>query len=461
MIENTTYDELQVGTAAVLKRTLTFEDIQLFAAVSGDVNPAHLDHEYAQASPFKEIIAHGMFGGALISNVLGTKLPGPGTIYLGQSLKFKRPVHVGDDLTVTVTVLALNPKNRVTLDCRCTNQNGETVIEGEAEVIAPAQKIRRQEPELPEVVLEDHTKRYRQLLAAVSGMPALRMAIAHPCSIDALLGVIEAARMKLIAPLVFAPKGKLLEVADQAKASLDGIEIIDVPHSHAAAFEAVRAVREGRADALMKGSLHTDELLGEVVNKATGLRTARRLSHVFAMDVPRYPKPLLITDAAINIAPDLEDKADIIRNAIDLAHATGVANPKVAILSAVETITGKMQSTLDAAALCKMADRGQIAGAILDGPLAFDNAVSMAAAKIKGISSPVAGDADILVVPDIESGNMLAKQLEYLADAEAAGIVLGARVPIVLTSRADSAHTRVASCMLAMLLHAAQQRRIA
>jgi len=257
--------------------------------------------------------------------------------------------------------------------------------------------------------------------------------------------------------VVFAPRAKLAEVAEQAKCSLDGLTIVDVEHSHAAAAQAVRAVREGGAQALMKGSLHTDELLSEVVNKSTGLRTARRLSHVFVLDVPRYPKPLLVTDAAINIAPTLEEKADIIRNAIELAHAIGVELPKVAILSAVETVTGKLQSTIDAAALCKMADRGQIGGAILDGPLAFDNAVSMAAAKIKGISSPVAGDADILVVPDIEAGNILAKQLEYLADAHAAGIVLGARVPIVLTSRADSAHSRVASCALAMLLNAARQ----
>lgn len=457
MIENTTYDEMRVGTSATLKRTLTFEDIQLFAAMSGDVNPAHLDQEYAQASPFKEIIAHGMWGGALISTVLGTKLPGPGTIYTNQSLKFMRPIHVGDDLTVTVTVKALNPRRRVTLDCLCTNQNGETVIAGEAEVVAPEHKIRREEPDLPEVVLEDHTKRYKQLLAAVSKLPPIRMAVAHPCSVDSLLGVIEATRMKLIVPLVFAPRAKLEEVAELAKCSLDGLTVIDVAHSHAAAAEAVRAVREGKADALMKGSLHTDELLSEVVNRATGLRTARRLSHVFAMDVPRYPKPLLITDAAINIAPDLEDKADIVRNAIELAHAIGIGTPKVAILSAVETVTDKLQSTLDAAALCKMADRGQITGALIDGPLAFDNAVSLAAAAIKGINSPVAGDADILVVPDIEAGNILAKQLEYLADAHAAGIVLGARVPIVLTSRADSAHSRVASCALAMLLDAARR----
>ena len=457
MIENTTYDEMQVGTTATLKRTLTFEDIQLFAAMSGDVNPAHLDQEYAQASPFKEIIAHGMWGGALISTVLGTRLPGPGTIYMGQSLKFMRPVHVGDELSVTVTVKALNPKNRVTLDCLCTNQKGETVIAGEAEVIAPAKKIRREEPELPEVVLEDHNRRYRQLIAAVSKLPPIRMAVVHPCSVDSLLGVVDAMRMGLIEPVVFAPRAKLAEVAEQAKCSLDGLTIVDVEHSHAAAAQAVRAVREGGAQALMKGSLHTDELLSEVVNKSTGLRTARRLSHVFVLDVPRYPKPLLVTDAAINIAPTLEEKADIIRNAIELAHAIGVELPKVAILSAVETVTGKLQSTIDAAALCKMADRGQIGGAILDGPLAFDNAVSMAAAKIKGISSPVAGDADILVVPDIEAGNILAKQLEYLADAHAAGIVLGARVPIVLTSRADSAHSRVASCALAMLLNAARQ----
>jgi phosphate acetyltransferase len=262
----------------------------------------------------------------------------------------------------------------------------------------------------------------------------------------------EAAALRLIVPILVGPRGRIEAAAARAGADITGVRIVEAAHSHEAADLAVGLVRSGEAEALMKGSLHTDELMAEVVSRAAGLRTARRITHVFLMDVPTYPRPIMITDAAVNIAPTLEDKVDIIQNAIHLAHIIGVAQPKVAILSAVETVNPKIQSTLDAAALCKMADRGQITGGLLDGPLAFDNAVSMMAAKTKGIHSQVAGCADILIVPDLESGNMLAKQLEYLAHALTAGIVLGAKVPIVLTSRADTAETRIASCVIAALI---------
>jgi len=294
--------------------------------------------------------------------------------------------------------------------------------------------------------------RYEELLAAARRLPRIRMAVVHPCSREALEGALEAARLGLIEPVLVAPQARLAAVAVQCGATLAGSEQVDVPHSHAAAARAVALARAGEVAALMKGSLHSDELLCEVVAADTGLRTARRISHVFVFDVPRYPKPLLISDAAVNIEPDLATKADIVQNAIDLAHALGIAEPKVAVLSAVETVTPKLRSTLDAAALAKMADRGQITGGLVDGPLAFDNAVSLIASKTKGIHSPVAGQADVLIVPDLESGNMLAKQLEYLADAQAAGIVMGARVPIVLTSRADSVQSRVASCAIAVIL---------
>ena len=282
-------------------------------------------------------------------------------------------------------------------------------------------------------------------------------AVAHPCEATALAGAVEASENRLIVPILVGPAGKIGEIAKANGIRLDQVRIVDAPHSHAAAAKAVQLVREGQAELLMKGSLHTDELLGAVVARETGLRTGRRISHVFIMDVPTYHKVLIVTDAAINIAPTLEDKVDICQNAIDLAVTLGVAQPKVAILAAVETVTSKMPATIDAAALCKMAERGQIKSGLLDGPLAFDNAISKEAARIKGIKSDVAGDPDILLVPDLEAGNMLAKQLSFLANADSAGLVLGARVPIILTSRADSVRSRIASAAVAML--AAHARR--
>jgi phosphate acetyltransferase len=283
-------------------------------------------------------------------------------------------------------------------------------------------------------------------------------AVAHPCEASALAGAIEAGEKGLIIPILVGPETKIREIARQAGIELGNTRIVDVPHSHAAAAKAVELVRKGEAELLMKGSLHSDELLGAVVARDTGLRTGRRISHAFIMDVPTYHKVLIVTDAAINIAPTLEDKVDICQNAIDLARSLGLRRPKVAILAAVETVTSKMPATVDAAALCKMAERGQITGGTLDGPLAFDNAISKDAARIKGIESEVSGEADILLVPDLQSGNMLAKQLSFLANADSAGVVLGARVPIILTSRADSVRARIASCGVAMLAaHAARQ----
>ena len=295
------------------------------------------------------------------------------------------------------------------------------------------------------------------LISRAAGLPPLVTAVCHPCDQLSLAAAVAAHQAGLIEPLLVGPERKIRQAAAAGEIDLAGLTLIDVPHSHAAAERAVALARQAEAVAIMKGSLHTDELLAAVVSRDGGLRTERRMSHVFVMRVSRYPRLLLITDAAINIEPTLEEKADIVQNAIDLAQALGVQTPRVAILSAVETVTSKMRSTIDAAALCKMADRGQITGGILDGPLAFDNAVSLFAADVKGICSPVAGQADILVVPEIESGNMLAKQLEYFADAQSAGIVLGARVPLVLTSRADPVEARVRSCAVASLLVQARQ----
>jgi phosphotransacetylase len=305
------------------------------------------------------------------------------------------------------------------------------------------------------------TGKYEELLVRCRGHEPVPAAVAHPCDETSLAGAIGAGRQGLITPILVGPRARILGVAAAHGIDLAGIELVDAPHSHAAAGQAVALVREGRAELLMKGSLHTDELLGAVLDRETGLRTGRRLSHAFIMDVPTYHKVLMVTDGAINIAPRLEDKADICQNAIDLAIALGVHQPKVAVLAAVETVSSRMPATIDAACLCKMAERGQIRGALLDGPLAFDNAISREAARIKGINSPVAGDPDILLAPDLESGNILAKQLAFLGNADGAGLVLGARVPIILTSRADNQRSRIASCAIAMLVAHARRRTLA
>jgi len=301
-----------------------------------------------------------------------------------------------------------------------------------------------------------HAK-YQRLLDFCKSLPPTPTAVVHPCDETSLRGAIDAAKLGLIAPILVGPKERIKAVAKQFNIDIGSVPIVDAPYSEASAAKAVELVREGKAEALMKGSLHTDELMGEVVKKDTGLRTARRISHCFVMDVPSYPETLIVTDAAINIAPTMEDKVHIIQNAIDLAHALRIPEVRVAILSAMETVNPKVPSTVEAGALCKMADRGQITGAIVDGPLALDNAINLESVKIKKIESPVAGRANVLIVPDLEAGNMLAKSLSFLAGADAAGIVLGARVPIILTSRADSVQTRLASCGVAALV--AQYRR--
>lgn len=452
IVENTTYDELSIGQSATLTRTLTLNDIRAFAAVSGDTNPAHLDPAYANQTLFHGVIGHGMWGGALISAVLGTQFPGPGTIYLHQDLDFTKPVRIGDTLRVTVTVTAKDDlKKRVELQCEVCNQHDEVVLRGLARVMAPTQKVRRPKISAPQIQLFDPIERLNTLLSLADSLQALRCAVVHPCDPESLEGALDAAQRGLIVPVLVGPVGKIRSAAIAGNLSLDGIELIDAPHSHAAAEQAAQMAAQGDVEILMKGSLHTDELIHAVLQRKE-LATGRRLSHVFRFDVPMYPKPLMVTDAALNIAPTLMEKVDIVRNAIDFAHIMGNPNPKVALLSAVENVTPAIPSTLDAAALCKMADRGQIKGAIVDGPLAFDNAISAHAAQVKQIVSPVAGDADILVAPDLESANMLAKQLEYMAGASGAGVVLGARVPIALTSRADGPAVRMGSALLALLV---------
>ncbi|MDI9847538.1 phosphate acetyltransferase [Rhodoblastus sp. 17X3] len=304
-------------------------------------------------------------------------------------------------------------------------------------------------------------EKYNRLIATAKNETTIEVAVAHPCDLVSLTGAIEAKELGLIEPILVGPADRIRQIASRAGLNIEGVQVVNATHSHESAAKAVELVSAGKVEALMKGSLHTDELMGAVVSKQAGIRTSRRISHCFVMDVPNHPEALIITDAAINIAPTLEEKADIIQNAIDLAHALGVEEVRVAILSAMETVNSKVPSTIEAAALCKMADRGQITGAILEGPLALDNAISPEAAEIKKIVSPVAGHANVLAVPDLEAGNMLAKSLSFLAGADAAGIVLGARVPIILTSRADSVITRLASCAVAVLVAAARRKAAA
>src|SRR5574343_319272 len=428
-VENHPFNELKVGDSASITKTVTIDDLRLFAAATGDANPSMLDPEFADSSIYREVVAHGMWSGAMLVNLLGSELPGLGTILVDQNLRYLRPVTVGDAVTFKITV--------------------ERKYERTQHVLFDA-----------EVTLSNRDERFQRFIALAEGMDPVATAVVHPCDEESLKGAILAAARDLICPILVGPSDRIHQIAHAIGVDISRFQLIDSPYSQESARIAVELVRKGKAEALMKGSLHTDELMSAVVDRATGLRTARRLSHVFRMDVQTYAKPLLITDAAINIYPDLMAKADIIQNAIDLAHVLGTSEPRVAILSAVETVNPKIQSTLDAAALCKMADRRQIKGGILDGPLAFDNAISLEAAQTKGIKSPVAGMADILVVPDLESGNMVAKQLDYLASAVPAGIVLGARVPIILTSRADNAETRMASCVLAVLIANANRKKI-
>ena len=424
--------------------------------MSGDVNPAHLDTTFAATDLFGHLVAHGMWTGALVSAVLGTKLPGPGTIYLEQDLKFLKPAAPGDTITATVIVKEKRlEKHIVLLDTVCTNQKGDQVLTGTATVIAPERTIEWPRTKLADVTLRRHD-RYAAFVKDARSRPAISAAIVHPCSPESILAAIEVRDEGLLEPLLIGPEAKIRAAADAAQVSLDGIAVEAVPHSHAAAARAVELAVAGKVAVLVKGSLHTDELLAPVVAPGSGLRTERWISHIYAMDVPAYPKPLIITDAAINIRPTLEQKRDICQNAVDLLHKLGMAEPLVAVLAAVETVNPKMPATLDAAALTVMAARGQISGARVDGPLAFDNAISPDAARTKGIISLVAGHADILLVPDLEAGNMLAKQLIYFAGATAAGLVLGARVPIVLTSRANSLTARIASAALAKLVAAPQ-----
>ena len=452
---NFTFDEIVVGHSETLTRQLCVTEVEALALAAGAIDPAHIEGAPIKDGP----TAPGAAAAALVSNLLLRRFPGPGSAIVETQLRYGGVIGVGDKLTVSVSARAKHADgHRVDFDCRCVNQQDAMLVEGIAVVAAPPKSIAYSNVATPEILLRRNDG-FAPLLRRCKALPPIRCAVVHPCDRDSLFGALEAAKRKMIVPVLVGPEKKIRVVASTENVDLTPYEIVSAEHSHAAAQKAVELARAGDVDALMKGSLHTDELMGAVVPTGTGLRTARRISHVFVIDVPTYPRLLLVTDAAINIAPDIEVKADIAQNAIDLARVLGIAKPKVAILSAVETVNPKIPSTVDAAALCKMADRGQITGGVLDGPLAFDNAISAAAAATKNIVSPVAGEADILLVPDLESGNILAKQLQYLAGADSAGIVLGTRVPIVLTSRADPVRTRLVSTAVMMLV--VHSRRLA
>ena len=452
-VGNRPFDDLEVGQEDRLVHTLTPEDFSLLATQAATMGAGLIDPSVAASRAFGIDAAQTGWASALMNALIAGRLPGSGSKLVSQTIETTTPARPGDVMTIVAKVTGKAPEGRrVTIAVRATNQHGDLAMSGHAEVVAPKKSIVAEPREDYVDEMREKGRRYRQLIEATRSMKAIRTAIVHPVDEASLMGAIEAAREELIEPVLIGPERKIRAAAAAHRIDIAGYEIVPTEHSHAAAAKAVAMARSGEVEALMKGALHTDELMHEVVATGTGLRTSRRISHVFAIDAPAYPRALFITDAAVNIYPSLIDKRDIVQNAIDLVTALGVVTPRVAILSAVETVSPDIRSTIDAAALCKMADRGQITGGVLDGPLGFDNAVSLEAARTKGIVSPVAGQADILVVPDLEAGNMLAKQLVYLADAEMAGIVLGARVPIILTSRADNTVARLGSAAIALIL---------
>jgi len=453
LLENRTYDEISVGETASLQRTLTKDDIEVFAILSGDVNPAHLDEAYARETPFHRVIAHGMWGGTLISTVLGTRLPGPGTIYVSQQLSFVRPVGLGDVITVSVSVTGKGEKNRLHLACLCTNQEGKPVITGEAEVIAPTAKVVRPPAALPELHLHRH-ERFAQLMALTASVEPIACAVIFPVEAHGLRAAIEARHAGLIRPVLVGPRARITALAaslDMGLGELADADWVEATSEHHALEAAMALAREGRVQALLQGDVDAGPLLGALVHRQHGLRTHRRISHAYVADAPDHGAPFIVTDALVNIQPSLEDKRDIVQNAIDLARVLGM-QPRVAILSASPVVHSKLSSSMDAAALCKMLERHQIAGGIVDGPLPFDAAIDADIAKLTHPDSPVAGQANVLMVPNMETGDMLVKQLHLLADADVAGIVLGAQVPVILTNATDSPRTRLASAALALLL---------
>jgi phosphotransacetylase len=451
-IESKTYDEISIGDTARTEHVLTTDDAMAFASISGFDSVLKSDELIERAGGVPPT-GPNMWCASLVSGLFSMNIPGPGCTLTNIDLSFHNRIHVGDRILVQVEVTAKDDATKtVTFNCGASNGAGTRIFTGTAALLAPKTKLRWSTLPVPRLIVNDPYRRYHGLIARATAKPAVKTAIAWPCDEVSLGGAIQAYKDKLIIPVLVGSESIIRDVAQKLELDLTGIQIVDIADSRTAAVKTVELARKGEVQMLMKGSLHTDEIMSAVVSREGGMRTGRRISHVFALDVPSYHKTLYVTDAAINIQPDLETKISILQNAIDMMNTLEVENPKVAILSAVESINPAIPSTLDAAALCKMVDRGQITGAIVDGPLAFDNAISSDAARIKKIKSPVAGDPDLLMVPNLEAGNILFKQLQYLAGALAAGVVVGAKVPIVLTSRADGELARMASCALGVLL---------
>ena len=453
MVENQIFDDLRVGDRAEAVHLCTNDDLVIFANASGSHNPLNLPAVDGDGDGVPDAIAPGMLVASLMSAVLGNQLPGPGTLYRAQTLEFHERAHAGDELRSIVVVTAKNPDGTVELDTTVRRTSDEALImTGRALVIAPRHKMRFDDHAIPGLTVRSHPH-FEALLARAESLPELATVVVCPEDASSLGGALLAARHTLIRPILLGNRDKIMAVADELGEDISGVELIHVPRPRLSAEAAVALVNEGRAEAVMKGHLHTDDLLRPALDRQTGLRMGRRFTHIFVMDVPGLPHPLLVSDAAINIAPDLPTKVDICQNAIDLAISIGIAEPKVGVLSAVETVNPDIPSSMDAALLSKMAERGQITGGVVDGPLAMDNAIDLAAARAKGIRSRVAGRAEVLVVPGIDAGNMLAKQLAYISHAEGAGLVLGAKVPVILNSRSDSAMARLASAAVAAIHH--------
>jgi len=451
-IESKTYDEISVGDTARTEHVLTADDAMAFASISG-FHSILMSDELIERAGGVPPTGPNMWCASLISGLFSMNIPGPGCTLTNVSLSFHARIHVGDRILVKVQVTGKDDATKsVAFDCEAVNGAGTPIFSGTAQLLAPPTKQRWSTLPVPKLIVNDPYRNYQGLITRATSRPAVNTAIVWPCDEVSLGGAIQAFKDKLIVPVLVGSEARIVSLAGAMQLDLGTIRIVDVPDSRTAAARTVEMARKTEVQMLMKGSLHTDELMSAVVSRDGGMRTGRRISHVFALDVPSYHKTLFVTDAAINIQPDLETKVDILQNAIDMMVALEVQNPKVAILSAVESVNAAIPSTLDAAALCKMVERGQITGAIVDGPLAFDNAISSDAARIKKIKSPVAGDPDLLMVPNLEAGNILFKELQYLAGALAAGVVVGAKVPIVLTSRADGELARMASCALGVLL---------
>jgi phosphotransacetylase len=451
-IESKTYEEIAIGDTASTEHVLTANDAMAFASISG-FNAVLNSDEIVERGGGIPPTGPNMWCASLVSGLFSMNSPGPGCTLTHISLNFFNRLRVGDRILVKVQATGKDDATKlVTFACEAHSAAGTPIFSGAAQLLAPQTKQRWSTLPLPELIVAEPYRHYRGLIARAATKGAVKTGIVWPCDQVSLGGAMQACKDGLILPVLVGSEEKIRSLAEEMSLDLSAVQIVDVPDSRGAALRAVELARKAEVQMLMKGSLHTDELMSAVVSREGGMRTGRRISHIFALDVPAYHKTLFVTDAAINIQPDLETKISILQNAIDAMLALEVINPKVAILSAVESVNPAIPSTMDAAALCKMVDRGQITGAIVDGPLAFDNAISSDAAAIKKINSPVSGDVDLLMVPNLEAGNILFKELQYLAKALAAGVVVGAKVPIVLTSRADGELARMASCAMGVLL---------